>query len=105
MLHEALDRAQAGMAAIVEPLGHRLLQVEAEALLGPVGEEVEVAAHRPKEAFAAAEAPIFVPGEHAGLDEFLFRLVGIEMLGEPVQGMQIAQAAFAVLDIGLDQIA
>ena len=26
------------------------------------------------------------------------------MLGEPVQGMQVAQAAFAVLDIRLDQI-
>ena len=60
VLHEALDRAQPGVPAIAEPLGHGLLHVEAEPLLGPVGEEVQVAAHRPQEALAAAEAPIFV---------------------------------------------
>ena len=90
---------------IAEPLGHRLLHVEAEPLLGPVGEEVQLATHRPEEALAAAEAPIFVPVEHAGLDELGLCLVGIEMLGEPVQRVQVAQAAFAVLDVGLDEIA
>ena len=34
-----------------------------------------------------------------------FRLVGVEMLGEPVQGVQVAQAAVAFLDVGLDEIA
>ena len=48
------------MAAIAEPLGHHLLHVEAEPLLGPVGQEMQMAAHRPQEALAAAEAPIFV---------------------------------------------
>ena len=105
VLHEALDRAQAGMALIAEPLGHQLLHVEAQPLLGPAGEEVQVATHRPEEALAAAEAAIFVAVEHAGLDELGLGLVGIEILGEPVQRVQVAQAAFAVLDVGLDQIA
>ncbi len=105
MLHEALDRAQAGVPAIVQPLRHGLLHIEGEPLLGPVGEEVEVTAHRPQEGLATAEAAIFVEGEDAGFDELGLRLIGIEVLGEPVQGMQIAQAALAVLDIGLDQIA
>ena len=48
---------------------------------------------------------IFGGGEHPGLDELLLSRVGIEVLGEPVQGMQIAQASLAVLDVRLDQIA
>ena len=105
MLHEALDRAQACMPAIAEPLGHHLLHVEAQPLFGVPGEEMQMAAHRPQITLAAAEAPIFVGREHAGLDELFFRLVGIEVLGEPMQRVQIAQTAFAILDVGLHKIA
>ena len=103
--HEALDAAQAAFAPIAEAFGHQLLHIEGEPLLRPLGEEVQLAANRPQKALAATEAPIFLRREHAGLDEFGLGLVGIEMLGEPVQRMQVAQAAFAVLDIRLDQIA
>src|SRR5262245_12351594 len=65
---------------------------------------MQLAAHGPKEALAAAEAPVFVRGEYAGLDELFLGLVGIEVLGEPMQGVQIAQTALAVLDVGLDEI-
>ena len=61
VLHEALDGAQARVAAIAEPLGHQRLQIEGQALLGPAGQEMQVAAHRPEEALATAEAPIFAP--------------------------------------------
>ena len=105
VLHEALDGAQAGVAAIAEPLGHRPLEVEAQALLGAVGEEMQVTAHRPQEGLAAAEAAIFMAREDAGLDELLLGLVGIKVLGEPVQRVQVAQAAGAFLDVGLDEIA
>ena len=105
VLHEALDGAQAGMPAIAELFRHQRLQIEAQALLGAVGEKMQLAAHRPEEALAAAEAAVFGWGEHPGLDELLLRRVGIEVLGEPVQGVQIAQAALAVLDVRLDQIA
>ena len=104
MLHEALDGTQARTPAIAEPFRHQRLQVEAQALLWPFGEKMQLAAHRPEEAFAAEEAPILGWREHAGLDKLLLRRVGIEMLGEPVQGMQIAQAALAVLDVRLDEI-
>ena len=90
MLHEALDRAQAGMALIAEPLGHQLLHVEAKSFLGPASQEMQLAAYRPEEALAAAEAPIFVAVEHARLDELGLGLVGIEMLGEPMQRVQVA---------------
>jgi hypothetical protein len=65
---------------------------------------MQLAAHGPEEALAAAKAPVFVRGEDAGLDELFLRLVGIKVLGEPMQRMQIAQAALAVLDVGLDEI-
>src|SRR5262245_64343899 len=65
---------------------------------------MQLAAHGPEEALAAAEAPVFVRGEDAGLDELFLGLVGIKVLGEPMQRVQIAQAALAVLDVGLDQI-
>ena len=39
MPHEALDSTQARMPAIAEPLRHRALEVEAQALLGPVGQD------------------------------------------------------------------
>src|SRR4051812_14605329 len=93
------------MAAITERFSHELLHFEAQALLGSLGQEMQMTAHRPQEALAAAEAPIFVRREHAGLDKFSFGLVGIKMLGEPVQRVQVAQAAFTVLDVGLDEIA
>src|SRR5262245_8622262 len=92
------------MAAIAEPFRHALLQLEGEALLGTASEKMQLAAHGPEEALAAAEAPVFVRGENAGFDELFLRLVGIEVLGEPMKRVQIAQTALAVLDIGLDQI-
>ena len=105
VLHEALDGAQAGMPAIAELFRHQRLKIEAQALLGALGEKMQLAAHRPEEALAAAEAAVFGWGEHPGIDELLLGRVGVKVLGEPVQGMQIAQATLAVLDVRLDQIA
>ena len=54
VLHEALDRRQAGMAGIAEPLGDLALDVEMQPLLGLAGEEMHVAAHRPQEILGLA---------------------------------------------------
>src|SRR5262249_3532358 len=105
MLHEALDGAQTSMPAISGLFRHQGLQVKAQALLGALGEKMQLAAHRPEEAHAAAEAAILGAREYAGFDELLLGRVWIEVLGEPVQSMQIAQAALAVLDVRLNQIA
>ncbi len=93
------------MPAIAEPLCHRALEVEAQALLRPVGQEMQLTAHRPQERLATAEATIFVGSEDAGLDELFLGVIGIKMLGEPVQRMQVAQAASTFLDVGLDLVA
>ena len=53
VLHEAFDVGLAGARGVAEPFGDRALQIEAQALLGAPGEEMQVAAHRPQELLAA----------------------------------------------------
>ena len=106
VLHEALDCVQAAMRLVAQALGHRRLEVEGQALLGAAGEEMQVAAHGPQEILALLEAlqlrrgvntPFSAsrPGESGAIDE----------LRDPEQRVQVAQAALAVLDVGLDAIA
>ena len=105
MLHEALDILHAGMLGIAEPHRDLALDVEGEALLRPAGDEMHVAAHRPQEILAAPEQLQFVLVEHAMLDQFLDGAHAIDVFAHPEQRMQIAQAALAVLDVGLDEVA
>ena len=64
-----------------------------------------MAAHRPEKGLALLEAGEFLRREDAGLDEVLAAVDAIEIFGDPVERLQVAQAALAVLDIGLDQVA
>ena len=66
---------------------------------------MQVAAHRPQEIGAAAEGAVFLRVEHAALDQFVGLAHAIDIFRDPEQRVQVAQAALAVLDIGLDQIA
>ena len=105
MLHEALDILLAGMLGVAEPHGDLALDVERQPLLGAAGDEMHVAAHRPEEILAAAEQLIFLLVEHAALDQLVRLAHAVDVFGDPEQGMEIAQAAFAVLDVRLDQVA
>ena len=104
VLHEALDGGGA-VLAIPEPPRHLALYVEAEALLGPPGQEVQVAAHGPEKGLGALERGQLVGGEDAFGDEFARILDPVDILGDPEQRVEIAQAPFALLDVGLHQIA
>ena len=105
MLHEALDVLLAGMLGIAEPHRDLALDVERQPLLGAAGEEMHVAAHRPEEILAAAEQLVFLLVEHAALDQLVRLAHAIDVFGDPEQRVQIAQAAFAVLHVRLDQVA
>ena len=48
---------------------------------------------------------ILAPVEHVVLDQLLWFAHAIDVFGDPEQRVQVAQAALAVLDVGLDQIA
>ena len=105
VLHEPLDRRQAGVAGVAEPLGDLALDVEMQPFLGLAGQEMHVAAHRPQEVFGLAELVVFGAGEHALVDQLLAVAHAVEILADPEQRVQVAQAALAVLDVGLDEIA
>ncbi len=103
--HEALGRALAFAREIAEPGGNRLLKVEAQALLGAAGHEMQMAAHRHQEFFAAAEKRKLPRRENACGDQ-IFRVAHPrDVFGDPEQRVEIAQAAFALLDVGLDEVA
>ena len=105
VLHEALDVAQARMLGVAEPHRDLALDVERQPLLGPPGEKVHVAAHRPEEIAAAAKPAVLARVVDAVRDELLALAHAIDVFGDPVERVQVAQPALAVLDVGLDQIA
>ena len=58
-----------------------------------------------RKSLAAAEQAVFARVEDAVLDQLLALAHAIEIFADPEQRVQVAQAALAVLDVGLDQIA
>ena len=60
-------------------------------------------AHR--KSSALQELVVFGAREDALVDQFLAGAHAVEILADPEQRLQVAQAALAVLDVGLDQIA
>ena len=105
VLHEALDRAQAAALVVAQLLGEPRLHVERQHLLGAAAEEVQVAPDRPQEVLALAEGGHLVGLEDAGRNGGGAHALAVEILRQPVQRVQIAQAPFAVLDVGLDLVA
>ena len=90
VLHEPLDILQAGMLCVAEPHGDLALDVERQPLLGPPHKEMHVAAHRPEEILACAEALVFLLVEYAALDQLIRLTHAINVFGDPEQRMQIA---------------
>ena len=66
---------------------------------------MQMHAHIPQKGFRLLEGPVFVAGEDAMLDQIGGVIDMIEIFADPVEGLQVAQAALAFLDVGLDQIA
>ena len=102
IFHEALDGGEAAAGREAEPLGERALIIEAQALFGTPGDEVHVAAHPPQEFLAAAEQPKLRAGKQAGVDQVGGLAHAVDVFGDPEQGVEVAQPAFALLDVGLD---
>ena len=105
VLHEAFDVLHAGMRGVAEPDRDLALHVERQPLFGAAGEEMDVAADRPQEIGAAAEGAVFLRVEHAALQQLVGLAHAVDVFRDPEQRVQVAQAALAVLDVGLDQIA
>ena len=105
VLHEALDVGLAGAGGVAKFTGDRSLHVEAQALLGPAGKKMQVAADRPEKLLATAEEREFARREQAGRDEGVRVLHPIDIFRDPEERVEVAQAPLAFLDVGLDEIA
>ncbi len=103
--HEALDRALAGSVDEIHARGHIALQVEGQPVLLAPGNGVQMAAHRPEEVLGPAKRAIFGAGQQAGIDQFGRGADLVDIFADPVERVQVAQAALALFNIGFDDIA
>ena len=104
-LHEALDRRLARPVGVAHRPGDLALHVEAQPLLGASRGEVKVAADRPEKALGPLEPAELGGGEQALVDQLGRALDPEHILADPVERMEVAKAALAVLDVGLDDVA
>src|SRR5258705_2303627 len=102
--HEAFDGAVQILVAVAESYGQFRLHVEGQPFLGTAGQIMQMAAHGPENGLGLLEGLVLLLGEDAVMDEIVDVLDVIEVLADPVEGLQIAQAPLAVLDVWLDQI-
>jgi hypothetical protein len=105
--HETFDRGGvvavlAGTVVVAHPPGDLGLKVEGQALFRPAGGEVQVRADRFEEVEGADEGAHLPTVEHLHLQHGLETVGRMQILGDPEQGVQIAQAALALLHIGFD---
>ncbi len=88
-----------------EPPGKLGLDVEGKPLLGAARDLMQMAAHGPEELLGIDEAAKLGAVQDAGAHEIADLLHPIEIFADPVERMEIAQAALAFLEVRLDDIA
>ncbi len=76
------------------------LHIEGQLLVGPAGEEMEVAANGPEEILGAREQPIFLGAEHALADELGAGLHPVKILADPEQRVEVSEAPLPSLMLG-----
>ena len=105
VLHEPLDGEIAAPRAVPHARRDLGLHVEGEAILRAAADGVEMGADAPEEVLRPCETDMLVPAQHAASDELAEPVHAEEILGDPEQHVEVAQAALAVLHIGLEQVA
>src|ERR1700722_9438594 len=66
---------------------------------------MQVAADRPQKIRATGEGAVLLRIEPAAREQFVGLADAVDIFRDPEQRVQVAKAAFAVLDVGFDQIA
>ena len=105
VLHEPFDRAFAGAFGKLHPRGDFALDIEGQPVFGPPGNAVKVAADRPEKVLSLAEGTVFSGAQQTGIDQLRRAADVVDIFADPVERVQIAQAALALFDIRLDDIA
>src|SRR5262245_46419932 len=98
MLHQPLDAMDGAMVAIAETARNVRLQVEGQPLLGPPRDVMQHEAHGPYEGAGFFETQHLARREDATFGQLGDVVDLIEILRDPVESVQIAQAAFSLLN-------
>ena len=101
-MHEALDAEPGGGVGVAKLLGEGALVLELQAVVLALGDQMEAVAHPPQIALAVTQPAPLLAGEDA--EAFQFGGVHRAVLApaNPKHGLQVAQAAGSVLDVGLE---
>ena len=103
-LHELLDREREGGIFVTEDAREFHLMVKQQPILAPPGDAVQRKAHFPKKRLGALQATQFSGRQKAEIDEII-EGIGTEVpLGDPSNGLDVAQAAGAGFDVGLEVV-
>ena len=103
--HEAFDGMLPVFITKTEARRQFGLDGEGDAFFGTANQIMQIHADVPQKGFRLLEHAEFGTCEHAVADQ-IGRIIGvIKVFPDPVEGLQVAQAAFAILHIGFDQIA
>ena len=105
VLGETLDAAAARPVLVSEARRDLALKIERQSIVGTACEVMDVAAHGREEALGPLEMPGLLAREDALGDQLSRFAHPIEILGDPEEQVQVAQAALALLDVGLDDVA
>ncbi len=105
VLHEDFHRAPAALIGVAHAGGDVGLHVEGQRVGGAPRGEVEVAAHGPEEILGPGEGGVFLGGEEARGDQPFGGGDAVEILADPVEGLQVAQAALALFHVGFEDVA
>ena len=104
VLHEDFHRPPATGIAVAHALGHFDLKVEGQLVGGAAGDVVHVATRGPQEILGALEGGEFVIVEQPRRHQTGGRLHPMQVFADPVEGLQVAQAALALFDIRFQHI-
>ena len=105
ILHEDLDRAAAATVGIAHAGRNLDLQIERQLIHRAFADVMQVAAHCPEEVFGAAEGGVFIMGQQARLHQTRGIRHPVQIFADPVERLQITQAALALFHVGLQHIA
>ena len=104
-LHELLDRERVGGILVAEDLREADLVIEQQAILAPPGEDVQAEAHLPQEGLRLLAGGAAPPRRQKAVRDEPVERVGAEVaLGDPGDGLDVAQPAGAGLDVGLEVV-
>ena len=78
--------------------------IEQQPIFATTGDAVQREAHFPKKRLGALQAAQFGGREEAEIDEIIERIGAEVTFGDPGDGLDIAQAARARLDVGLEVV-